>query len=73
MTSYRFFLGIDVSKRTLDCFLFDGASFDRDSMTNTLHTVPNSEEGSAQLIKWLTGQDATPDSTVCCMENTGFN
>ena len=68
MTSYHFFVGIDVSKHALDCCLFD-----RDSMTNTLHTVPNSDEGSAQLIKWLTGQDATPDSTVCCMENTGFN
>ena len=82
MTSYRFFLGIDVSKRTLDCCLWDGDSFDGDSfdgdsvtetsMTEALLTVPNSDDGFARLIEWLTSHDATPDSTVCCMENTGL-
>ena len=67
MNSYHFFVGIDVSKRTLDCCLRD-----RDSVIEPEHTVPNSDEGFAQLIEWLRGHNATPDSTVCCMENTGF-
>lgn len=64
---YSFFVGIDVSKDTLDCCLLEG-----DSMKTTLQTVPNSNAGFTQLIEWLTDQEAVPASTVCCMENTGF-
>jgi transposase len=66
---FKHFLGIDVSKRTLDvCLLRAPIRLDR----THAHTVTNDEAGFAELVRWLAQHHAPPEQTVVCMENTGL-
>lgn len=63
----RYFIGIDISKATLDWAVFDGKSIIFQSQS------PNSESGikaTVKLIKGLPGFTTT--GSVCCMEHTGI-
>jgi len=64
---YRCFLGIDVSKRTLDVCLFQGMNTEKHHLQ-----VANDEAGFTHLIEWLTRNQATAEETIVCMENTGL-
>lgn len=67
MTSFRFFVGIDVSKHTLDLCLIEDLSMKPKHLR-----VGNADAGFAQLMEWLAEHEALPSATVCCMENTGL-
>jgi len=62
------FVGIDVSKQTLDLCLVQerGPS----PLTTTLHTE-NSPGGFQRILRWLRQQHASTETTVICLENTG--
>ena len=57
------FLGIDVSKKTLDVTLLSSASKPRHKVFS------NTTEGHQQLLAWLKTHDATP--VHACLEATG--
>lgn len=67
MTSFRFFVGTDVSKHTLDLCLIENLSMKPKHLR-----VGNADAGFAQLMEWLAEHEALPSATVCCMENTGL-
>lgn len=64
---YRYFVGIDVSKQTLDVCLMVPSK----SVTPQLE-VTNDKEGFSEFIQWLTSHKAQPEETVVCLENTGL-
>lgn len=64
---YHYFLGIDVSKRTLDVCLFQGVGSEQHH-----EQVANDQAGFARLIQWLARNQATAEETLVCMENTGL-
>ena len=68
--AYQHFLGIDVSKHTLDvCLvcLVRGVGTEKHH-----HQLANDEAGFARLIQWLAQHQAPPEATIICMENTGL-
>lgn len=67
MNAYRFFAGIDVSKRTLDVCLLTPSTGETPHLE-----VPNDEAGFKRLVGWLGRHEAQPEETVCCMEHTGL-
>lgn len=64
---YRCFVGIDVSKRTLDGCLLRGVGTEKHHLQ-----VANDEAGFSHLIQWLTQNQASAEETIVCMENTGL-
>lgn len=62
---YQHFVGIDISKRTLDVALL------QHEQTHALQ-VANHDNGFAKLIQWLKHHHASADATIVCMENTGL-
>lgn len=67
LSLYHHFLGIDVSKHTLDVCLFRGVGTQKHHQQ-----VPNDQAGFTKLIAWLLQHQATADETIICMENTGL-
>lgn len=65
---YRYFVGIDVSKRSLDACLF---APEQGQQHHLLETA-NSESGFTELTRWLLAHQASPEETIVCMENTGL-
>jgi transposase len=64
--TWRFIVGIDISKKWLDCFLLDrqtGKGYDSQ--------VPNTYEGFEQLAGWLADHGADPSQTKLISEHTG--
>lgn len=61
------FLGIDVSKRTLDLALLR-----RPDQPQHRHQVANDDAGFAELLAWLAGHSAAPETCIVCLENTGL-
>lgn len=63
----RYYIGIDVSKATLDWAVFDGT-------TIVLQTQsPNSEKGIKTVLKLIKALPAfTPQTSVSCSEHTGI-
>lgn len=61
--SYHQFLGIDVSKDTIDCLL-------RPSATYSCWT--NQPEGFARLHRWLGNHNCSQQHTLICIEDTGI-
>ncbi len=57
------FVGIDVSKGWLDCYLRPMGQYIR---------VNNEEQGFEKLIRWLDTHGCDPSTTILCMENTGI-
>jgi transposase len=63
---FRFFLGVDVAKAKLDCLLLDRVSDRRRSKV-----VPNTPEGWAALVNWLSKQGAPGSDVHAILEPTG--
>lgn len=59
-----FYLGVDVSKKTLDCMLFNNSTSKSKSKS-----IPNTNAGFQQLLEWLAKQGASNAHVV--LEPTG--
>lgn len=57
------FVGIDISKQALDCWLRPDGLYKR---------FPNTSKGFDQLHEWLLQQQCRRSSTIICVENTGI-
>lgn len=64
-TPYQHFLGIDISKHTLDVCLLRNRQRHR-------RQVANHEQGFGELLRWLTQHQAPAEETIVCMEATGL-
>lgn len=64
--TWRFVIGIDISKQYLDCFLLDRKT----NHGSELH-VANCPEGFDQLQTWLIDQQADRSQTILVTEHTG--
>lgn len=62
-----FYLGIDVAKSKLDCYLL----LDETGSKGKAKVVPNSNEGLADLLTWLTKNHVDYDQLHTVMEATG--
>lgn len=63
LNSVAHFVGIDVSKGWLDCYLRPLGQYIR---------VNNEEQGFEKLIRWLETHGCDQSTTILCMENTGI-
>jgi len=63
---WRFIVGIDISKKQLDCYLLD-----RKTGGGYECQVPNTCEGFEQLAGWLVDHGADPSQTKLISEHTG--
>lgn len=61
--TYHWFLGIDVSKDTIDCLLRPSEEYSQ---------WTNRPEGFQRLHRWLTQHQCDPDHTLICIEDTGI-
>jgi transposase len=61
--SISHFVGIDVSKEWLDCYLLPGKQYLQ---------CENNTDGFEQLDQWLRAHGASTSETVICMENNGM-
>lgn len=64
--TWRFIVGIDISKKRLDLYLFDrktGLGFESQ--------VPNNHKGFTQLTQWLGKQHVNKSQTILISEHTG--
>ena len=59
----EYYVGIDVSKDILDCWLRPQGQWTR---------CPNDPAGFAELNEWLRASGAVPQNTIICLENTGI-
>lgn len=67
--SFRFFIGIDVSKNTLDIGLLDADN----SALISHQQVGNSDDGIAAMLEWLQKQDGfLIGNSLFCLEHTGM-
>lgn len=64
--TWRFIVGIDISKKWLDCYLLD-----RQTGEGYECQVPNTYEGFEQLADWLVDHRADPSQTKLISEHTG--
>lgn len=64
---FKWFVGIDISKETLDVTLYDKVENKKSKHTKT----KNGTSGFMEIIKWLNKNGADEDNTVFCMEHTG--
>ena len=63
---WRFIVGIDISKKWLDCYLLD-----RKTGEGYEYQVPNSYDGFERLASWLVDHGADPSQTKLISEHTG--
>jgi len=68
MDDYTHYVGIDVSKHTLDVMLWH---FDQGALGKTACQTSNDASGHQQLVQWLTEHRAPIETTVLCLEHTG--
>jgi transposase len=64
--TWRFIVGIDISKEQLDVYLYD-----RKTGRGAACQVSNDPEGFAQLAEWLETQETDPSQTLLVSEHTG--
>lgn len=64
--TWRFIVGIDISKKTLDIYLLD-----RKTGGGSHYQVPNNPEGFVRLARWLQHQGAEQSQTKLISEHTG--
>lgn len=65
---FKCFVGIDISKKTLDVTLYDNMNQRKSKHIK----VKNNQKGFEEIIKWLIKNGAGIDNTVICMEHTGI-
>lgn len=68
MKRFSNFVGIDVSKKTLDVVLFNVELKNKSPHTR----VSNDPTGFTKLMKWLESNSAVPAETLFCLEYTGI-
>lgn len=62
-------IGADVSKRTLDCVLYDA---DKQKMLGINHLkITNDQQGCDELMKWIKQKQICKKEVLFCMEYTG--
>lgn len=66
----KWFIGIDVSKKTLDVVLYVSSKKHSDESNYT--KVSNNEEGYLSLLTWMKERKLTRSNTVFLFEDTGF-
>ncbi len=65
--NYKWFVGIDVSKKTLDVALYR-----KELQNKSPHCkIPNNSNGFKLLLNWLSEHSVKPKYTLFCMESTG--
>lgn len=64
--TYRYIVGIDISKETLDLHLHD-----RKTGYGSENQVTNDKQGFAEFGRWLAEQNAAHEQTLLCSEHTG--
>ncbi|MNK06339.1 Transposase IS116/IS110/IS902 family protein [compost metagenome] len=66
--NYELFVGIDISKLTIDA-----AAFTQETFRTPIHRVfNNSYDGFAEMLDWLTTYDITFERALFCCEHTGI-
>lgn len=65
---FKWFLGIDISKLTLDVTLYDEA----DEKKSKHIKIDNTTKGFKELLKWLKKLKVDVKQSVFCMEHTGI-
>lgn len=65
----KFFIGVDVSKKTLDCVLYN-EEMSKMKSNNHLKTT-NDKEGCEEILKWMKHLKVSKKATIVCMEYTG--
>lgn len=66
--NYKWFVGIDISKKTLDVVLYK-----KELQKKSPHCqVTNNSNGFNKLIKWFIEQNVKLKDTLFCMEHTGI-
>ena len=68
MHGYTHYVGIDVSKETLDVMLWH---LDEGPPEKTACQTSNDAPGHQRLVQWLNEQGAPIETTVLCLEHTG--
>lgn len=65
---FKWFVGIDISKKTLDFTLYNPKDY-----KNSAHVkISNSRDGFKELPRWLKKKDVRVNETLFCMEHTGI-
>lgn len=64
---FKWFVGVDISKKTLDATLFDKMALKKSPHI----VVSNNLKGFKKLLKWLSKQCFLLDEFLICMEHTG--
>jgi len=65
---FKWFIGIDISKKTLDATLYDKVCLKKSEHIK----VSNNIKGFRELITWLNKQGCLLDELLICMEHTGI-
>lgn len=65
---FKWFLGIDISKLTLDITLYNEANEKKSAHLQ----IENNTKGFSILLTWLKKQKADIDTSIFCMEHTGI-
>jgi transposase len=65
MKEYKYFYGVDVSKKTVDIVYTD-------KQVTVHQKFSNDPAGMDQLMDWLRQNNTSPDHTLFCMETTGL-
>lgn len=65
--AYKWFVGTDVSKKTLDVTLF----FREEGEKSPHKQFCNDDKGYQAIIKWMEKQRVNPQEALFCMEHTG--
>jgi len=64
---FKWFVGIDISKKTLDSTLFENGN----NKKSPHKQFNNDGKGHQTLVKWLGSQGVSLDEVLFCMEHTG--
>ncbi len=66
--NYKWFVGIDVSKKTLDVTLYE-----KEKQSKALHKqFNNGAKGYSSIVAWLVKREVKPESVLFCLEHTGI-
>lgn len=65
--NYELFVGIDISKLTIDVVAFTRKNFTESSH----HVFNNSYDGFSEMLEWLSLYDIALDNVLFCCEHTG--
>lgn len=68
-TMKNFFIGVDVSKKTLDCVIYDAST--SKMRTENYVKISNDAAGCKQFGEWLKQKEISKKDVIVCMEFTG--